>query len=109
MTFPTNIPSVTIWEKTVVNRAPTYIRHETGAAYWQDNRGQTDGRDENDSIFLAIHAEALTDGYVPKTDDRVLSGSIAGDTPPRNAYTVGNVRDLRFGSRMMQHIEVTLK
>jgi hypothetical protein len=109
MTFPTNIPSVTIWEKTVVDRAAAYIRHETGAAYWQDNRGQTQGREEDDSIFLAIHADAITDGYIPKADDRILSGSVTGDVPPRNAYTVGNVKDLRFGSYMMQHIEVILK
>ncbi len=109
MTFPTNIPAVTIWEKTVVNRAAAYIRHETGAAYWQDNRGQTQGHDEDDSIFLAIHASAVTDGYIPKVNDRVLPGSVPDEQPPQTAYTVGNVKDLRFGSAMMQHIEVILK
>lgn len=108
MTFPTNIPAVTVWEKTLVNRAPAYVRHETGAAYWQDNRGQTNERQPDDSIFLAIHADQIG-GYVPKTDDRVLPGSIADETPPKNAYTVANVKDLRYGSRMMQHIEVTVK
>ena len=51
MQFPTNIPSVTIWEKTVVDRAAAYIRHETGAAYWQDNRGQTQGAVGNFTMF----------------------------------------------------------
>jgi len=109
MTFPTNIPAVTVWEQTTVNRAASYVRHEFGASYWEDNRGQTTGREEDNSIFLAIPPGAIADGYVPKREDKVLPGSIAEETPPRTALTVMRVKDLRYGSSMMQHIEVTIK
>lgn len=108
MQFPTNIPSVTIWEKTVIDRAPAYIRHELGAAYWEDTRGQSEhGREPDDHVFLAIHADNVT--YLPKKEDRVLMGSVESDTPPGDALTVMQVKDFRYGSTMMQHIEVTLR
>lgn len=107
----TNKPACTIWEKTVVNRAPTYVRHETGAVYWQDCRGQkvgSDGREQEDNTFMAIPLGSIVD-YIPKTDDRILPGSIPDDKPPNTALTVMQVKDFRYGAAMMQHVEVTLK
>lgn len=107
----TNKPACTIWEKTTVNRAPAYVRHETGAVYWQDCRGQTvgsDPRSPDDNIFLAIPVGSITN-YVPKKDDRIMPDSVADSSPPKEALTVMQVKDFRYGSAMMQHIEVTLK
>lgn len=106
----TNKPACTIWEKTVVNHAPAYIRHELGACYWQDTRGQSvqagDARSPADSVFLAIPADSVGD-YIPKKDDRVLPGSVPDASPPKTAITVMQVKDFRYGSAMMQHLEVT--
>lgn len=106
----TNKPACTIWEKTVVNHAPAYIRHELGACYWQDTRGQSvqsgDARSPADSVFLAIPADSVGD-YIPKKDDRVLPGSVPDASPPKTALTVMQVKDFRYGSAMMQHLEVT--
>lgn len=108
----TNQPACTIWEKTTVNHAPAYVRHVTGAVYWQDCRGQQvgagDARSPADSVFLAIHADQIGD-YVPKKDDRILPGDAAGTSPPHDALTVMQVKDFRYGSKTMQHIEVTLE
>ena len=108
----TNKPACTIWEKTTVDHTPTYIRHETGACYWQDTRGQdtmdSDARSPEDNVFLAIHASALT-GYIPKKDDRILPGSVPDASPPKDALTVMQVKDFLYGSARMQHIEVILK
>ena len=41
----TNCEGITIYEKTVVNRAPAYVKHTTGNVYWQPSEGQTDGQD----------------------------------------------------------------
>jgi hypothetical protein len=108
MQFPTNIPALTIWEVTLIDRAPAYIRHELGAAYWEDTRGQSEhGREPDDHVFLAIHADNVT--YLPKKEDRVLPGSVDSAAPPRGALTVMQVKDFRYGSTMMQHVEVILK
>lgn len=108
MTFPTNLPAVTVWEKTLVNRAPAYVRHELGDAYWEDVRGQSNGRTEDNGIFLALPAASVTE-YVPKTDDRILPGSIADEKPPGDALTVMQVKDFRYLLPMMAHLEATLK
>lgn len=105
----TNIPAATVWEKDISGRAPTYIRHEYGASYWEDNRGQTDGRSEDNAVFLAIPAGSMTDGYLPKKDDKILADSNVQSAPPQGALTVMRVKDFRYGSAQMQHIEVTLK
>lgn len=106
----TNKPACTIWEKTVVNHAPAYIRHETGAVYWQDTRGQSvlsgDARSPADSVFLAIPADSVGD-YIPKKDDRVLPGSVQDASPPKTALTVMQVKDFLYAAPMMQHLEVT--
>lgn len=107
MNFPTNVSAVTVWEKVTVNRAPTYIRHELEACYWEDTRGQTDSRTPADSIFLAIPGAGVT--YLPKKDDRVLSGSIPDETPPREALTVMQVKDYRYLLPGLYHVEVTLE
>ncbi len=106
----TNIPGITIWEWITVDRAPAYIRHTTADAYWQPSYGETDGKDRtpDNSVFVSIPATS-TD-YCPKTDDRVVSGIIDDDLPPKTALTVSNVKDLRaIGSPRVQHIELILK
>ena len=51
----TNTPAVTVWEKTIVNRAAFYVRHQTGAAYWEETQGQTVGgiaRDADNNVLV---------------------------------------------------------
>lgn len=92
-----------------MNRAPAYVRHETGAVYWQDCRGQTvssgDARSPEDNVFCAIPVGSISD-YVPKKDDRILPDSVADLSPPKDALTVMQVKDFRYGAAHMQHIEV---
>ena len=92
-----------------MNRAPAYVRHETGAVYWQDARGQTvssgDARSPDDNIFVAIPVGSISD-YVPKKDDRIMPDSVADASPPKDALTVMQVKDFRYGAAHMQHIEV---
>lgn len=107
----TNTPAVTIWEKTTVNHAPTYIRHQTGAAYWEDTNGETvDGITRNpDDRALMIVSAANLGAYKPKADDRIMNGGIVDEQPPKAALTVTSVKDFRYGSARVQHIEVTAK
>lgn len=108
----TNKSGCTIYEKTVINRAPDYIRHITGPVYWEPSigetvsKGETDGKDrsEQNSIFISIPAGSVS--YTPKTNDRIVGEIISDETPPVTAHTVMNVKDLRYGSKRVQHIEL---
>ena len=105
----TNCEGITIYEKTVVNRAPAYIRHTTGHIYWQPSEGQTGGKDRHPqkSVFVNIPEASTT--YLPKEDDRVVKGIIDDEAPPHETLTVMNVKDLRFGSPRVRHIELILE
>lgn len=107
----TNTPAVTIWEKAVVNHTPTCIRHQTGAAYWEDTNGETINgitRNPDDKILMIVSAANLGE-YMPKADDRIMRGSVDDAQPPKTALTITSVNDFRYGSSRVQHIEVTAK
>lgn len=104
----TNCPCLTIYEKAVVNRAPAYVRHVTGAVYWQPFIGQTDGKERTPDAKIFVNIPAASTDYLPKRDDRVVKGECADTAPPNDAYTVMGVRDLRYGSPKVQHIELDL-
>ena len=107
----TNTPGVTIWSKAVVNHTPTYIRHQTGAAYWENTNGETINgitRNPDDKILMIVSAANLG-AYMPKTDDRIMNGIVTDAQPPKDALTITSVKDFRYGSDSVQHIEVTAK
>lgn len=106
----TNKPACTIWEKTVENRAPVYIRHVMGPVYWEDTNGETVNgitRNPDDRILCIAHTSSVT--YMPKPDDKIMDGEINDLTPPRTALTVTAVKDFRYGTPDVQHIEVTAR
>ena len=105
----TNKECCTIYEKTVQNRASTYIRHVTGAVYVESISTQENGSDRkpDNGLFISIPADSVT--YVPKTDDRIVCGIIDDEQPPTTAMTIMSVQDFRFGSPFIQHIEVKAK
>jgi hypothetical protein rflaF_05839 len=102
----TNRKGVTIYEKTVQNRAPTYIRHTTGAVWLEASSGQENGSDRkpDKGIFLSIPEASLS--YVPKPGDLIVGEMINDEQPPVTAMTVMSVKDYRHGSPFVQHIEV---
>lgn len=104
----TNQIGCTVWEKTILNRMPAYVRHVENALYWQDSQAQkiSDGasRVSTDGILVIIPAESVT--YLPKPDDRILSGIQEEEKPPQNAFTVMKVLDYRYSSPKTAHIEV---
>lgn len=105
----TNLAGCTIYEKIKRDRQPAYIRHITGPCYWQPSEGQTGGADRipQTDDFVSIPAASVT--YLPKKDDRIVGSIIEAETPPADALTVMNVKDLRYGSPRVQHIELTAR
>ena len=107
----TNREGCTVWEKTIQNHAPAYVRHVLGAYYLETIAAQETDRTksashnpQNQQLFI-IPADSLT--YLPKTDDRILDGIHTETSPPADAFTVVTVKDFRFGSECVHHAEVT--
>lgn len=107
----TNTPAITVWEKTVAAHAASYIRHQTGAAYWEETQGQTLGgmaRDPDNNVLVIIHAGCIGE-YIPKPDDRIANGISESPQPQSDALTVTSVKRFLYGPAAGQHIEVTAK
>ena len=105
----TNQKACTIYEKAVQNRAPIYIRHTTGAVYWEESDAQAQSntsRTDAGAVFCSVPVKSLT-GYLPKKDDRIVKGICEAQQPPNDAYTIMSVKDFRYGSLAVQHIEIT--
>ena len=102
----TNRAGCTIYEKTVQNRAPTFVRHDVGAVYWEDTKEQEGGADRSpqNKAFVSIPVSSID--YNPKAGDKIIGSIIADTQPPANAMTVMSVSDFRYGSAFVQHIEV---
>ena len=102
----TNRKGCTIYEKTVQNRAPTYIRHTTGEVYLESSSGQKNGSDRkpDNGIFVSIPETSLS--YIPKPGDLIVGDIIDNEQPPVTAVTIMSVKDLRHGSTSVRHIEV---
>ncbi len=103
----TNRPGCTIYEKTVQNRAPTYIRHEVGEIYWEENTEQADGSDRSPKNVAFVSIPAASTSYSPKTGDRIVGTVIDDEQPPSKAMSVMKSSDLRYGSPLVQHWEIT--
>lgn len=105
----TNTTYCTVWERTVKDRTPIYIRHVTGAVYWENTDSQRvddKNRKPNDSAFICVPAASIGE-YQPKKDDRIMRGLCEEDSPPPDSLTVISVKDFLYSSPIMRHIEVT--
>lgn len=108
----TNKVGCTVYEKTVgENRMESYVPHFIPAIYWEDTRGQTQSgagtMKQQDEVLCIIPASSLSD-YIPKRNDRIVCGRCNDAEPPEDiCRTVMQVKDFRYGSPEVQHIEVT--
>ena len=107
----TNKIGCTVYERKVgADRMETYARHFIPTIYWEDVRGQaqsgTGTMKQQDSVRCIIPDSSLS-GYIPKRNDRIFCGRCNNAEPPENCRTVMEVKDFRYGSPEVQHIEVT--
>ena len=106
----TNKIGCTVYEHKVgADRMEAYVRHFIPTIYWEDTKGQTQSgtsMKQLDSVLCIIPASSLSD-YIPKRNDRIVCGRCNDAEPPENCRTVMEVKDFRYGSPEVQHIEVT--
>ncbi len=102
----TNRKGYTIYEKTVQNRAPAYVRHTTWAVWLETSSGQANGsnRKPDNGVFISVPEASFS--YIPKTGDLIIGEIINDKQPPVTALTVMSVHDYRHGSSAVCHIEV---
>lgn len=109
----TNRKGCTIYEKTVQNRSPAFVRHEIKNIYWEDTQSQevntrreSNYRTSQNEALIFIPESSLTD-YLPKVSDKIVGEIIPDDNPPDNAMTIMTVKNFSYGSPSVRHLEVT--
>lgn len=103
----TNTEVITIFHKTVKNRLPVWEKHLFYDVYWENSSGQSEsnkGMTENNQILCIIPEKSLKN-FIPCKDDYIC----LGDVDEHGSLTVMEVKDFRYGSGKVRHIEVTAK
>lgn len=104
----------TIFEKTMgENKMPKWVKHVIKGVYWQSSEGQSQSSthmNESDTALIIIHASKIS--YYPKHDDIIVKGLVEDNNITEvqklpNSHTVMSVADFLYGSKAVQHIEVT--
>ena len=104
----TNTKVITVFHKTVgVKKLPVWEKHLFYGIYWENCSGQSNedrGVEENNEILCIIPEKSLKN-FIPCKDDFIC----LGDVDEKGSLTIMEVRDFRYGSGKVQHIEVTAK
>ena len=105
----TNTKVITIFHKTtdVEKRLPKWEKHLFYDIYWENSSGQSEsnkGMTENNGILCIIPEKSLKN-FIPCKDDYIC----LGDVDEHGSLTVMEVKDFRYGSGKVRHIEVTAK
>lgn len=103
----TNTEVITIFHKTVKNRLAVWEKHLFYDVYWENCSGQSEesrGMGESNEILCIIPEKSLKN-FIPCKDDYIS----LGDVDEHGNLTVMEVKDFRYGSGKVRHIEVTAK
>ena len=103
----TNTEVITIFHKTVKNRLAVWEKHLFYDVYWENCSGQSEesrGMGESNEILCIIPEKSLKN-FIPCKDDHIS----LGDVDEHGNLTVMEVKDFRYGSGKVRHIEVTAK
>ena len=105
----TNTKIITVFHKTVdpEKRLPVWEKHIFQNVYWENCSAQSEeskGMGESNLILCMIPETSLKD-FIPCKDDYICPG----DAEEKGSLTIMDVKDFRYGSPHVRHIEVTAK
>lgn len=105
----TNTKVITVFHKStdVEKRLPAWEKHLFYDVYWENCSGQSEenkGMGESNEILCIIPEKSLK-GFIPCKDDLIC----LGDVEEKGGLTIMSVKDFRYGSGKVRHIEVTAK
>lgn len=105
----TNTEIITVFHKTVdaEKRLPIWEKHIFKNVYWENCSAQSEeskGMGES-NLILCIIPEKSIKNFIPCKDDIIMTG----DAEEPGNLTIMDVKDFRYGSPNVRHIEVTAK
>ena len=105
----TNTEVITVFHKTTApeKRLPVWKKYLFYDVYWENCSGQSTeikNMTESDKIFCIIPEKSLKN-FIPCKDDFIC----LGDVDEKGSLTIMEVKDFRYGSGNVRHIEVTAK
>ena len=104
----TNTEVITVFHKTAgVEKLPVWEKHLFYGVYWENCSGQSEenvGVEENNEILCIIPEKSLKN-FIPCKDDFIC----LGDVEEKGSLTIMSLKDFRYGSGKVRHIEVTAK
>ena len=105
----TNTKVITVFHKTtdVEKRLPMWEKYRFYNVYWENCSAQSEtnkGMSESNNI-LCIIPEKSVKNFIPCKDDLIS----LGDAEKAGSLTIMSVRNFRYGSGKVRHIEVTAK
>ena len=113
----TNTDIITVFRKGVdpVSRLEVWEKHTFRNVYWencsaQDNSKISKSMTEDNLIFCIIPEKSISD-FIPRKDDKIINGDFENLVSLKSDqyFTVMSVKDFRYGSSRVHHIEVNAK
>lgn len=108
----TNTEIITVFHKTTdpEKRLPKWEKHLFHDVYWENCSAQSEenkGMGESNLILCIIPEKSLKN-FIPCKDDFIALGDIE-KFENAEKFTVMDVKNFRYGSKIVRHIEVTAK
>lgn len=105
----TNTKVITVFHKNIdpEKRLPKWEKYLFYDVYWENCSAQSEenkGMGESNLILCIIPEKSLKN-FIPCKDDKISVGDVEN---PEN-LTVMDVKNFRYGSKNVRHIEVTAK
>ena len=113
----TNTDIITVFHKNIdpVQRLEVWEKHTFHNVYWencsaQDNSKISKSMTEDNLIFCIIPEKSISD-FIPQKDDKIIKGDFENLSGLKSDkyFTVMSVKDFRYGSSRVHHIEVNAK
>lgn len=111
----TNAKVITVFHKTIdaEKRLPKWEKHLFYDIYWENCSSQSEKgteMNESDLIFCVIPEKSIND-FIPCKDDLIAKGNFENISNPEicRHFTIMSVKDFRYGSGRVHHMEVNAK
>lgn len=111
----TNTEIITVFHKKIDSEKHIEIweKHTFHNVYWENCSSQSEknkGMSESDYILCIISENSIRD-FIPCKDDRIIRGDFesVGNLKSNQYFSIMSVKDFRYGSDRVHHIEVTAK
>lgn len=113
----TNTDIITVFHKGIdsAKKLPAWEKHTFTNVYWencsaQDNSKISRSMTEDNMVLCIIPEKSISD-FIPCKDDLIAKGNFENISNPETCqhFTIMSVKDFRYGSGRVHHMEVNAK